>query len=180
MTKHLMIDIETLATTPDAAILTIGAVKFNPFGDDRDKASRKAETFYKRIDLDSNIELGRTINEDTLRWWCDQSEDISHEAFVEEDRLPITTVLKDLYKFGWGTSKVWGHGSAFDMVILEHACRQIQQAVPWDYYNVRDTRTLYDLTDAELPNFSGHHALYDAMKQAIGVQNCYRKLGYNG
>ena len=85
-----------------------------------------------------------------------------------------------MYKFGWGTSKVWGHGSAFDMVILEHACRQIQQAVPWDYYNVRDTRTLYDLTDAELPNFSGHHALYDAMKQAIGVQNCYRKLGYNG
>ena len=68
----------------------------------------------------------------------------------------------------------------FDMVILEHACRQIQQAVPWDYYNVRDTRTLYDLTDAELPNFSGHHALYDAMKQAIGVQNCYRKLCYNG
>ena len=96
-----MIDIETLATTPDAAILTVGAVKFNPFGDDRDKSTRKAETFYKRIDLDSNIELGRTINEDTLRWWCDQSEDISHEAFVEEDRLPITTVLQDLYKFGW-------------------------------------------------------------------------------
>ena len=89
MTKHLMIDIETLATTPDAAILTIGAVKFDPYGDDRDKATRRAETFYKRIDLDSNVELGRTINEDTLRWWCDQSEDISHEAFVEEEQLKL-------------------------------------------------------------------------------------------
>jgi len=27
-----------------------------------------------------------------------------------------------------------------------------------------------------MPDLNGHHALYDAMRQAIGVQNCYRKL----
>ena len=31
MTTHAMIDIETLGTKPDAVVLTIGGVKFNPY-----------------------------------------------------------------------------------------------------------------------------------------------------
>ena len=46
-----MIDLETLATSTDAAVLTIGACKFDPKGDDRDKASRKMPSFYRRVDL---------------------------------------------------------------------------------------------------------------------------------
>ena len=30
MTIHAMIDLETLGTAPDCAVLTIGGVKFNP------------------------------------------------------------------------------------------------------------------------------------------------------
>ena len=48
--------------------------------------------------------------------------------------------------------------------------------MPWDYYNVRDTRTLFEIAEPDMPAFSGHHALYDAVKQAIGVQNSLRKL----
>ena len=44
---HLMIDLETLATSTDAAVLTIGACKFDPKGDDRDKASRNMPSFYR-------------------------------------------------------------------------------------------------------------------------------------
>ena len=33
MAIHAMIDIETLATDPNATILTIGGVKFNPYND---------------------------------------------------------------------------------------------------------------------------------------------------
>ena len=82
---HLMIDLETLATSTDAAVLTIGACKFDPKGDDRDKATRNMPTFYRRIDLQSNLDLGRRVDENTLRWWCDQSGDVSHEAFAEDD-----------------------------------------------------------------------------------------------
>ena len=32
--RDIMVDLETLATTPDAVIITIGAVRFDPFGDD--------------------------------------------------------------------------------------------------------------------------------------------------
>ena len=45
---HLMIDLETLATSTDAAVLTIGACKFDPKGDDRDKASRNVTGGGKR------------------------------------------------------------------------------------------------------------------------------------
>ena len=173
---HLMIDLETLATTPDAAILTIGACKFDPHGDDRDKATRKMPTFYKRVELQSNVDLGRRVDESTLRWWCDQSEKISHEAFAEENRHELKTVMKEFYKFGWGTERVWAHGSIFDVVIIENVCRSIEQAVPWDFWNIRDTRTIFELAEPDMPDLNGHHALYDAMRQAIGVQNCHRKL----
>ena len=96
---HLMIDLETLATTPDAAILTIGACKFDPYGDDRDKATRKMPTFYRRVELKSNVDLGRRVDESTLRWWCDQSEKVSHEAFAEENRHELKTVMKDIIMY---------------------------------------------------------------------------------
>ena len=31
MSTHAMIDIETLATTPEAVVLSVGGVKFNPY-----------------------------------------------------------------------------------------------------------------------------------------------------
>ena len=84
--------------------------------------------------------------------------------------------MKEFYKFGWGTERVWAHGSIFDVVIIENVCRSIDQAVPWDFWNIRDTRTIFELAEPDMPDLNGHHALYDAMRQAIGVQNCYRKL----
>ena len=45
----IMIDLETLATSPDAAILTIGAVKFDPFGDEL--TDPKCVKFYCRVDI---------------------------------------------------------------------------------------------------------------------------------
>ena len=52
----IMIDLETLATSTDAAILTIGAVKFDPFG--KELSEPQMESFYVRVDLDSCDEIG--------------------------------------------------------------------------------------------------------------------------
>ena len=67
----IMIDLETLATSPDAAILTIGAVKFDPFG--REKDDPKMDSFYVKVDLDSCDELGLVANDDTIAWWATQN-----------------------------------------------------------------------------------------------------------
>lgn len=61
---HIMIDSETLATSPNAAILTIGAVKFDPLGDEL--YVPEMESFYVKVDLDSCHELGLEVSTQQL------------------------------------------------------------------------------------------------------------------
>ena len=168
---HLMIDLETLATSPDAAILTIGACKFNPHGTDIHS------TYYERIILETQEGYERVINEDTLSWWSQQDKQIQEDAFGEgEDRIDLKDAMKKLYTFGLGTSNVWSHGSIFDVVIVEDVCRSLQQAVTWKFWEVRDTRTLFDLADISVRIEGKHNALTDAVAQAKAVQQAYKKL----
>ena len=47
MTTHAMIDIETLATTPEAVILSVGGVKFDPY------TNEEPHTFFDaKLDID--------------------------------------------------------------------------------------------------------------------------------
>ena len=58
-----------------------------------------------------------------------------------------------------------------------HLFRKIGKAVPWSFWEVRDTRTLFDLgIDPQRPPVLKHHALEDAWNQAVGVQNVFKKL----
>jgi hypothetical protein len=62
--------------------------------------------------------------------------------------------------------------------MIENIYGQLNKALPWNYWQLRDTRTLFDLGhDPEMPQGSKHNALEDAIRQAVGVQNVYRKLG---
>jgi len=172
MTKHLMVDLETLATTPNAAILSLGAVTFNPNSD------QIYDELYYKVELESLDGLDSYIDDGTIEWWSKQDPKAQEEAFDPNNRIDIRTVMDDFYKFCMGSSKFWSHGSTFDIIILEHYYRQIGKPYPWKFWEVRDTRTLFDLgMDPEMPQANKHHALEDARRQAIGVQNMFRKLG---
>lgn len=171
----VMIDLETLATSPDAAILTIGAVKFDPFGDDVNDPD--CEKFYVRVDLDSCDRIGLVTNDDTIAWWSQQSQEAQDEAFSPDNRIDIVDAMNQLYKFCWGAKRVWSHGASFDVVICEHIFKKINKAVPWNFWQVRCTRTLFDIgIDPKRPPVLKHHALEDAWNQAVGVQNTYKRL----
>jgi 3' exoribonuclease, RNase T-like len=71
---------------------------------------------------------------------------------------------------------VWSHGSNFDTVILENAYRLIGGSPWWDYKNVRDTRTLFDVAGCTYTAKGGHDALEDARNQAEAVQKAYQQL----
>ena len=83
---HLMIDLETLATTPEATVLTIGACKFDPNGNTID------DTLYMRVEIDSQ---DRDIDPNTLEWWSKQDKQIQEEAFSDADRIPLQQVMKN-------------------------------------------------------------------------------------
>jgi hypothetical protein len=175
MLTDIMIDMETLDVLPTATILTIGAVKFDPFGDDLNEPS--CERFYVKVDIDSCDQLGCTVSQATLDWWSNQSKEAQEEAFSPDSRIPITEAMERLYKFCWGAKRVWSHGAGFDVIICEHLFRKIGKAIPWSFWEVRDTRTLFDLgINPHRPPVLKHHALEDAWNQAVGVQNVFKAL----
>jgi len=171
----VMIDLETLATSTDAAILTIGAVKFDPFG--KDISDPAMTSFYVRVDQDSCDELGLVVNDDTVAWWSNQSKEAQDEAFSEDGRIHIRSAFDQLYKFCWGAKRVWSNGSVFDIMICEHVFKKLGKAVPWQFWQIRDVRTAFDLgINPQRPPVTAHHALQDAWNQAVGIQNVYGAL----
>jgi hypothetical protein len=171
MAKHLMVDLETMAVTPRAVVLTLGAVHFNPYG------MGYSDKLYLRFDLDDQDKLNREIDQNTLDWWSKQDPKIMEEAFSPDNRVPLADAMDQFHKFAWGCDAFWAHGSLFDIAILEDLYRQIQKPVPWQYWQIRDTRTIFDLGwDPDMPQASKHDALQDSIRQAAGVQNIYSKL----
>lgn len=172
MTKSLMLDLETLAVSSRSVILTLGAVHFDPF------SNKLGDTLYMRVDLDDQDKLNREIDPNTIEWWSKQDSSIMEEAFSPENRVPLAEAVDRFHKFSWGCKTYWSHGSVFDLMIMEDVYRQVGKGIPWNFWQIRDTRTIFDLgVDPEMPTESKHDALQDAIRQAVGVQNVYRKLG---
>ena len=175
MNTDIMIDMETLDVLPTATILTIGAVKFDPFGDEISEPAM--DKFYVKVDIDSCDKIGCTVSSSTLEWWGNQSKAAQEEAFDPNGRIDIVDAMNQLYKFCWGAKRVWSHGAGFDVIICENLFRKIGKAIPWQFWEVRDTRTLFDLgINPNRPPVLKHHALEDAWNQAVGVQNVYKML----
>jgi len=171
MAKHLMVDLETMAVSPNAVVLTLGAVHFNPYG------TGYSDKIYFRINIDDQDALNREVDPLTIEWWSKQDPAIMEEAFSSDNRVPLVNAINQFHKFAWGCSAFWSHGATFDLVILEHIYRSLNKPLPWNFWQLRDTRTLFDLGfDPDMPTGGKHDALEDAIRQAVGVQNMYRKL----
>ncbi len=174
MPKHLMLDMETLAVSPRAVVLTVGAVHFDPNG------SGYSDSIYMKVDLDEQDRLGREIDPNTLDWWSKQDPAIMEEAFDQNSRISLPEAMDRFHKFAWGCDAFWSHGATFDLVIIEDIYRQLNKSLPWQYWQLRDTRTLFDLGfDPEMPKGNKHDALQDAIRQSVGVQNVFGKINEN-
>jgi len=180
MTQHTMIDIETLSTDTHAVILSIGVVKFNP------KKSGVISQLELRPTVDDQTEkYNRHICEDTLKWWGAQPIEVQEAGLSDRDRMPLKDCMEVLYHYCWNTDRVWANGSAFDITILETAFKQTltdrPNPIPWQYYNVRDTRTIYEvagvkLKDKKYGTRTTHNAVEDAIHQVIVLQDAYKKF----
>jgi hypothetical protein len=170
-----MFDLETLGTSFDTMILTIAAIQFDP------KTSIIRETFYEKIDIDSYKSYSDSFSFDgsTLSWWMlKPTEEARLEAFGGV-RKPLKEVIEKLQKWIKDFSLcpiVWSHGSIFDIAILSHTFKVLNVEVPWKFYDIRDTRTLYNIGNVNLKNiitkysYPDHHAVGDCLKQIEGVK----------
>ena len=174
MAFDIMLDLETLGTRPECVILTLGAVKFNPYTLDD-----PGPGLYLRPDVDQQIAAGREVQEDTLQWWMNQAEDVREEALGEEGRVSIEDMHRQLNKFLVGVNNIWAQGPVFDIAILENLYRQYGWPTPWQFWQIRDSRTLFGVHgDPRIKGKMGlHNALEDCVSQATAVQQVYKKLG---
>jgi hypothetical protein len=62
-----MIDLETLGTGPDVIVVSVGAVLF-----DADTGETGGE-FYRILDYQDQIDLGRKPSADIIKWWMEQT-----------------------------------------------------------------------------------------------------------
>ena len=170
---HAMIDLETLSTNPNAVVLTVGGVKFDPHSQ-----MKPYDEMYFRVDVDSQTAKGRHVMQETLDWWSKQPADISQEALSDANRISLQDMLKKINKFSVGVDVFWCQGPLFDYAILQNLYAQLQQPVPWQYWQIRDSRTLFNLVPRETEKRTGlHNALEDCKFQTQKVQKVYRQLG---
>ena len=163
-----MVDIEGLGPGPDATILTIAAQSFDPFG-----TGYYGRQYYARITLES--QENRSIQQDTIDWWATQPE-AQAEAFMEGGRIDLDQALDSLGKLIWQHKLIFANGPTYDMNILEHAYKSYNKPLPWQFYNVRDARTIYSLWP-ELPKPpTSHHALHDCRRQIDMLQATLKHL----
>ncbi|MDZ4897199.1 3'-5' exoribonuclease domain-containing protein [Escherichia coli] len=175
---HLMIDLETMGNNPDAPIVSIGAIFFDP------QTGDMGPEFSKTIDLET---AGGVIDRDTIKWWLKQSREA--QSAIMTDEIPLDDALLQLREFiaensGEFFVHVWGNGANFDNTILRRSYERQGIPCPWRYCNDRDVRTIVELGKAidfdartTIP-FEGerHNALDDARYQAKYVSAIWQKL----
>jgi hypothetical protein len=174
-----MMDLETYGLTPGCVVRSVGATTFTLEGDHEPK------TFYANISATSCLFARLHIEQGTHEWWAGQSAEAQES--LKRDQRPLRDVVKDFNAWvvsGCGlreaTVRVWSQGSNFDVVLWEAAARAVGVAVPWRFYNCRDTRTLYELAGFDPWSIKRagtyHNALDDARHQVECCRAAWEKL----
>ena len=173
---HAMVDLETLGTGPDAAIVSIGVCAFDPQG----MAPGRSKMWAVNIeDPDTGA-----ISPATVLWWLRQSPQAVKDTFFTGLRVPIREAINDLccWLSGLrvtGDVVLWSRGPTFDETILRTTAARLGIDFPVKFYNSRCVRTILDaaksigFAERKNPGVT-HSALDDAIHQASEVQRAYR------
>ena len=113
-----------------------------------------------------------------MDWWGKQAEDVREEALGDDDRIDLKYFMKQLNKWCVGVDVFWCQGPLFDYAILQNFYAQMKAPVPWNYWQIRDSRTLFSLVprDPDEKRTGLHNALEDCYFQAKKVQKVYNQL----
>lgn len=199
--NEVLIDIESFCNIPNHPfIFAIAAVRFNALGPELEPLDALTETvapltrpdsriFFTTIDIkehrtSANIELA------TLRWWLDKERLPTLDELVNYNQsLPPDKALSAFTKWLNATCKVddlnvWGHGATYDPVLVAELYRAYKgNWCPWQFRNVRDTRTLFDLhkkaigRDVFRPDIpKRHHPVEDCWSTAVMVQRASKEI----
>jgi len=168
-----MLDLETLGTGAEAAIVSLGACAFDL------ETGQILDTFHQKVMFSPS--MGK-IDASTVLWWFQQSEE-ARAALLEGEKLPLIDVLRNFRDFATKAQVdgLWSNGPTFDEVILRAACERLDVHLGISFRLSRCCRTFFMLAkDLQMPRlaFEGvkHNALDDAINQAQAMSAVYRRV----
>jgi len=167
---RVMVDIETVGLEPGAAIVSIGAVRFDTDG--------LGEEFQRSIALASCQEAGLRLDAETIGWWLDQDPAVQEQLTGGDD---LRAVLAEFSAWYGDADEIWANSPSFDCEMLERAYSAVGQDEPWGFQDERDYRTLRALGVDGRASRQGdaHDALADARYQASMASDILTQLGVN-
>lgn len=160
-----MLDLETMSTHANAAIVSMGAC-----------ANDGRPDFYARVDLQSCMALGLKVDASTIMWWlqqekaaqlalCGQGHSLSGALQNFAKWLKLNNQSDDDHKPV--ECELWAFPASFDVTILEQAYKALGMRTPWHYRAPRCLRTAAALFP-NVPKVTAttkHDALADAKAQ---------------
>ena len=138
---HTMIDIETLDTTPTAVVVSVAAAHFDPSNPDGVSTAE-----YWTLQLRPQLGSGRTVSEDTLKFWMRQEPKVQENTFLQKETWSPEEMFDELSEYVHGTY-VWGNGAGFDNTILHNLSEQFLGEQAWPHWNDRCFRTFKGVFD---------------------------------
>ena len=197
--KDFIIDFETLSTSPNAKVATLGCVVFDS---DPEKENTTEELLNNGLLIKFNIkqQTNRDLSKDTIDWIKGQPNEVKQAYIPSSDDVSIKEGLDQLYDFliSKGVDPKKSHaycrGPSFDFPIFESIAKEaypdkLFPAKHYRYYNQRDVRTRIealllkrDLNKPPMPKgiFVGlfaHNCLHDCIMDVMRMKyaECYAR-----
>lgn len=175
----VMIDIETFGLSPNAVVWQIAALPFDLQDPDPDMYLGWREY----LPVNPQVEAGNTIEASTLEWWMNQEKEArvlmtgNLTGDLQKLQRTIETLVFQLIQIRNLSAgfELWAKGPQFDVVIIERLFTMCRLDIPYKYGEVRDLRTLINVSELEnkglnVPkpkDYVAHSALSDCVYQVL-------------
>jgi len=147
------------------------------------------QTHMIKFDVQDQVKsYKRHINKDTLNWWMEQGDLAKEQIKPSSDDKSIS----ELYGFfvvnkSANVKKVYTRGNTFDPIFLEYIMRQTGNPMPYEWWEVRDTRSIIeglswgsDLKNSFIPpnceNFIAHDPKHDIAMDVMRLQTLVQAI----
>lgn len=170
-----MIDCETLGLSMNAAVASIGLVRFSPASGFQKYETLKTNSMRVTLNLADVLKDGFEIDADTLKWWFKQGAEAQASTFGRTDEVHPALACGLIREFLRPDDKIWSNGANFDAPLITGYFDRYNLALPWKYYNVRCYRTVMKLANAhhlntEVKNQLAHDPVADCIAQVQRLQ----------
>ena len=195
---ELIFDFETLSTDRvNGVVLSIAAMVYDPerFNEKHQYSYTELleRTRFMKFKVDDQVKnYNRKIDQDTLKWWGEQSKEAQASPLApsEKDR-PLSECLSFVSNLCMqdDINKVFSRGNTFDNIFLDYIAAQTHQPVPWPHWVVRDTRSYIegmafgtDIQNGFIPDgldkfFVPHDPQHDIVMDVMRMQTLAIALG---